>query len=125
MRQYERKDCLGVAVVGQVLTVGCSSIPANDGGECDSVYCFGNDSCGIVSWVPYGSTVEVEKERYFVVKGQTRYDEPDKRTVQSVECLLDKNGELQSLSAVVGKSARVIVIPAKKSLLQMIGIGKN
>jgi len=98
-RQYEQSDCSEEAQEGQRLQIAKTILPANEGGECDSVLVFGNPETKKISWVPYGSKFSLDSEIYIVIRGE-RGGNPRREDVnydQSLKCIVDNEDNLYSM----------------------------
>lgn len=113
-RQYERIDCLEMAVEGQGLEVAQAVISTGNGADCDLVGVLGNPATRNAVWVPYGSVIEVDGVEYKIIQGR---NEPAHNNIggtrpftQSPECLLEASGRIHSMSNFFGKRARIVLL---------------
>jgi len=128
MRSYERGDCLEKAVKSQKLSIGYSVISIPGSGEVDDVVCFGNNETNKIVWVPFNSKVSIDGEVYKVIEGEKYIGKRHYKTKEtgwmsnkpprtfeggfdhSTKCLLDKNKNLQDLSAFMSREREVIYL---------------
>jgi len=118
MRQYELEDCLEDAQVGDSLEVIKKSSPRQCLNCCTLFVGFGNPESLQVSWVPYGSVVEIGGVRYTVDKGKDvgvgrRADKNGRGVPElSERCLRDSADDFHSLYDLVGRTAVVSEVPS-------------
>ena len=62
-------------------------------------------------WVPYNSRIEIEDKTYKVIKGKEKTEAETNRLHtldQSIDCLVDENKEVHSMSKFIGKDVKVV-----------------
>ena len=116
MRQYERQDCNAFVRKDQELEVAYVQASIYATGSCDMVLIFGNPKTREVVWIPYSSRVQIEGEEFKVLRGESFHGRrgPDTPS-QSVECLLDEDGNLHSMYDFMNQKATVIEVCSSKS----------
>ena len=110
MRQYEKNDCPEDSFVGQELEV-CRSV-SSVWNEADLVVGFGNPKTRKLVWVPYGSKVSIDCQGYDIIRGEL-YKTGGLRVWtrdQSVVCLRNRDGILESIDTHFKKPAKVIYL---------------